>query len=170
VPSPVLSVDIETSEQLEVDFRGSLADVFGRLPAADGQETQATSEEANPRSPGRPKLGVVAREVTLLPRHWDWLASQPGGASVTIRKLVEQARRSSGDADRVRLAREATYRFMSAMAGNEAGFEEATRALFSGNHERFEDMTRSWPLDVGEHAKQLAGASWATAASSTEAN
>src|ERR1700739_3037247 len=49
--------------------------------------------DAETARPGRPKLGVVAREVTLLPRHWDWLATQPGGGSVALRKLVGEARR-----------------------------------------------------------------------------
>jgi hypothetical protein len=157
--SPVLIFDAETSEQIDFDFRGSLEEVIARLRDVSPEQTdevQSEYQEPGQRSPGRPKLGVIAREVTLLPRHWDWLASQPGGASVTLRKLVEHARRSSGDADRVRLARESTYRFMSAMAGNEAGFEEATRSLFAGNQERFDAMTRSWPPDVREHAKELA--------------
>ncbi len=81
-----------------------------------------TNQPAEPRGRGRPKLGVVAREVTLLPRHWDWLNAQPGGASVALRKLVEQARRANGDADRARAAREAAYHFMSAMAGDLPAF------------------------------------------------
>lgn len=155
-PSLVLIFDAVTSEPVDVDFRGSTEEVLSRLPgAAQGLSREARGEDEGPRMPGRPKLGVIAREVTLLPRHWDWLAAQPGGASVTIRKLVEQAKRSSGDADRLRVAREAAYRFMSAMAGNEAGFEEATRALFAGNQERFEHMTESWPPDVREHAREV---------------
>jgi len=157
VPSSVLVFDTGTSEQLEVDFRGSLEEVLSRLPSpADEPDVGAIEAgAAGSRLPGRPKLGVVPREVTLLPRHWDWLATQPGGASVTLRKLVEQARRSSGDADRIRLAREVTYRFMSAMAGDEAGFEEAARALFAGNQERLETAMDSWPGDVREHTRQL---------------
>jgi uncharacterized protein len=108
------------------------------------------------RRPGRPKLGVVAREVTLLPRHWEWLASQPGGASVALRKLVEQARKLNVGADQRRQAMEATYRFISAMAGNEPGFEEATRALFAGKRDEFARNVEGWPVDVREHAKKLA--------------
>jgi hypothetical protein len=108
------------------------------------------------RKPGRPKLGVVPREVTLLPRHWDWLAGQPGGASVALRKLVEQARRTNQDKDRLRLAQEAAYRFMSTMAGNEPGFEEAARALFAANQVRFSEFVEPWPIDVRDHAKKLA--------------
>jgi hypothetical protein len=105
-------------------------------------------------------LGVVPREVTLLPRHWDWLGTQPGGASVALRKLVEQARKSNHGADQLRHAQEAAYRFMSAMAGNEAGFEEATRALFAGNQEVFSMQVESWPIDVRNHAKKLAARVW----------
>ncbi len=111
-----------------------------------------------PRGPGRPRLGVVAREVTLLPRHWDWLSSQPGGASVALRKLVEQARRRNEGKDRLRRSQEAAYRFMSALAGNLPGFEEATRAFFAGDQERFDDQTESWPVDVRDHARRLASA------------
>jgi hypothetical protein len=111
---------------------------------------------APPRRRGRPSLGVVAREVTLLPRHWEWLSSQPGGASVALRKLVEDARRANEGRDRVRLARESAYRFMMAMAGNEPGYEEALRALFSGEYGRLEGLTAGWPEDVRAHALRLA--------------
>ena len=148
----VLIFDEVTSNLIEVDFRGSPEDV-GRRLAEEG--------EAPPRRPGRPKLGVVAREVTLLPRHWDWLASQPGGASVALRKLVEQARLTNQGRDRRRRAQEAAYRFLSAMAGNEPGFEEATRALFAGKRERFDEMVEAWPEDVREHAKKLAAVAFA---------
>ncbi len=167
--SSVLIFDGETSEQIDFNFRGSLEEVLARLrdvAGAEGNGGQSDNEEPGQRSPGRPRLGVIAREVTLLPRHWDWLASQPGGASVTLRKLVEHARRSSGDADRVRLARESTYRFMSAMAGNEAGFEEATRSLFAGNQERFDTMTDSWPPDVRQHARELSKGAFTLGATS----
>jgi hypothetical protein len=114
------------------------------------------------RGPGRPKLGVVAREVTLLPRHWEWLASQPGGASVALRKLVEVARRSSEVKDRVRQAGAVAYRFMSTMAGHEPGFEEASRALFAGDQAGFEALIAAWPVDVQNHLKALAtDAFWA---------
>ncbi len=110
---------------------------------------------AAPRGPGRPRLGVVAREVTLLPRHWEWLGGQPGGASVALRKLVEQARKANGGRDRQRRAQEAAYRFMSALAGDLAGFEEAIRALFAGDRARFDQLVAPWPVDVGEYARRL---------------
>jgi hypothetical protein len=153
----VLIFDDATAQTVEIDFRGGAADLGARLaqhaaaPAAPGPpEPQA------PRGPGRPKLGVVAREVTLLPRHWDWLARQPGGASVALRKLVEDARRASGDKDRVRAARETAYRFMSAMAGNFPGFEETARALFAGDAARFHSLLAAWPDDVRDYTIKLA--------------
>jgi len=148
----VLILNDATSEVVELDLRGSSRDVLRRL---DETPIQAAEPEA-PRKPGRPKLGVVAREVTLLPRHWDWLNVQPGGASVAIRKLVEEARRVHRNTDRVRKAKESAYRFMSTMAGNEPGFEEATRGLFAGDAIRFAEHIRNWPSDVRAHAARLA--------------
>src|SRR3984957_11907417 len=107
---------------------------------------------STPRGRGRPKLGVVAREVTLLPRHWEWLATQPGGASVALRKLVEEARRTHADKDKIRKAQERAYHFMSAMAGDLPGFEEATRALFADNRSKFKETIGTWPVDVHDHA------------------
>ena len=98
----------------------------------------------------------MGREVTLLPRHWEWLNAQPGGASVALRKLVEQARRGNQEADRTRRSREAAFRFMSAIAGNEPGFEEASRALFAGDGDAFTHQTEAWPMDVRNFARVLA--------------
>jgi hypothetical protein len=111
---------------------------------------------SEPRGRGRPRLGVVAREVTLLPRHWEWLNAQPGGASVALRKLVDDARRSSGDRDRQRAARDAAYHFMSAMAGNLPHFEEASRALFADDRRRFTGQIATWPADIRDHVVKLA--------------
>jgi hypothetical protein len=149
---PVLIFDDATSEPIEVDFRGTAEDVRQRLARAGEQP------DAPPRGPGRPKLGVVAREVTLLPRHWEWLSGQPGGASVALRKLVDEARRANAGKDRVRQSQEAAYRFMSAMTGNAPGFEEATRALFAADAARFDELIEPWPRDVRDHAKKLAAA------------
>ncbi|TDB37908.1 MAG: DUF2239 family protein [Actinobacteria bacterium] len=146
VAAQPLIFDVETGEQIDVDLRGTEDEVRLRLQPAPSA----------PRPPGRPKLGVVPREVTLLPRHWEWLASQPGGASVTLRKLVDAARKVSGDADQVRHSREAAYRFMNAIAGNEPGFEEATRALFAGDAAAFSALTETWPTDVRDEARRMA--------------
>ena len=109
-----------------------------------------------PKGRGRPKLGVVAREVTLLPELWDWLATQPGGASVALRKLVHEARRKGGERDRVRQARDRAYHAMSTLAGDLAGFEEASRALFAGDHDRLVAQMAAWPHDVRAYVLQLA--------------
>ena len=123
---------------------------------ADPLATAVQDAQAAPRGPGRPKLGVVAREVTLLPGHWDWLAAQPGGASVALRALVDAARHVAPEGDRRRAAQEAGYRFMQAMAGDQAGFAGACRALFAGDIGAFEEHCATWPDDVREHAGLLA--------------
>ncbi len=155
----ILVFEDRTGLQIELDLRGTVADLMKRLDAP-GAEVSTTLDyigQITPRNgPGRPKLGVVAREVTLLPRHWHWLSAQPGGASVALRKLVEDARRTHAGSDRCRAAQEAAYRFMTAMAGDAAGFEEATRALFAVDARRFEEHTAHWPDDIREHAQMLA--------------
>ena len=151
----VLVFEDASGRVVELPLELPAADLLKRLaePVVTGS---ADIEKPAPRGPGRPKLGVVAREVTLLPRHWDWLAAQPGGASVALRKLVEDARKVSADDDRRRAAQEATYRFMQAMAGNEAGYEDAARALFAGDIGKFDVHSATWPDDVREHAALLA--------------
>ena len=152
----VLIFDGHTSGPVDLDFRGSVDDVLARLPKQAPPASDEETAVAAPRGPGRPKLGVVAREVTLLPRHWDWLSQQKGGASVALRRLVDEARRSSEDRDRIRLAQEAAYRFMSAMAGNRPHYEDAIRALFAHDRGRFEKLIAEWPADVRDHAARLA--------------
>ena len=117
---------------------------------------QRPAEPAPPRKPGRPKLGVVAREVTLLPRHWDWLAKQSGGASAVLRRLVEDGIRSDGGRRSARAAQEACYRFCTTLAGNLPGYEEAMRALYRGDAAGFSRHTAKWPKDVRIHARRLA--------------
>lgn len=147
----ILVFDDDSGKVVEVDLRGTAEEVRNRL---------ARPEPETARGPGRPKLGVVAREVTLLPRHWDWLASQPGGASVALRKLVEEARRAHAGRDRVRQAQEAAYRFMSTMAGDRPGFEEAARALFADDRQRLAAVIEAWPADIRDHAGKLAADSF----------
>jgi len=145
---PVLIYNDSTGHAIDIDSRGSDAEILARLARP--------ASPSLPRGRGRPKLGVVAREVTLLPRHWQWLGSQPGGASVAIRKLVEAARRSNQEVDQCRQRQEAAYHFMSAMAGNLPNFEEASRALFAGDRARLSELVGSWPTDVRDHAVKLA--------------
>lgn len=151
---PLLIFDSHSSRQIEVDFRGTADEVLARLPHAAPQPEPAA------RGPGRPKLGVVPREVTLLPRHWDWLGQQPGGASAVLRRLVEQASRNNGARDQVRHAMEAVERFMQAMTGDLAGHEEASRALYRHDRDRFIKLTEPWPIDVRDHLHRLAATTW----------
>jgi hypothetical protein len=127
--------DDATGGPVDIDLRGSAADVLARLAPA-------------PRGPGRPRLGVVSREISLLPRHWSWLAEQRGGASATLRRLVDAARRDGADQDRARKAIEAAYRFMADMAGDQPGFEEASRALFARDLDAFAERIATWPAGV----------------------
>jgi uncharacterized protein len=159
--SSVFIYEDATGRMIDIDTRGTAEEVVARLaqpvePAAWPSLDEMGQTDGELRGRGRPKLGVIAREVTLLPRHWDWLNTQPGGASVALRKLVEEARRTSGDKDRTRAAQEAAYRFMSAIAGDFPGFEEATRALFAYDRRRFSDLVAPWPEDVRDHAVKLA--------------
>jgi hypothetical protein len=150
---PVTIFSDATGRAIDLDLRGSDEEILARLPQ------NAPAESAPPDTPrgrGRPRLGVVAREVTLLPRHWQWLNAQPGGASVALRKLVEAARRDSGDTDHTRNTRDAAWHFMAAMAGNLADFEEASRALFAGDRQKFTGLIAAWPDDIRDHIVHLA--------------
>ena len=149
---PLLVFADETGRVVDIDLRGGDAEIIARLPAPP---SPAIADGA-PRGRGRPKLGVVAREVTLLPRHWDWLAAQPGGASVALRRLVDAARRTDDGEGRRRAAHETAYRFISAMAGDLANYEDATRALFADDAARFNELTAGWPVDIRDHARRLA--------------
>lgn len=168
----VLLFEDTNSHLVEIDFRGTTQDVLERIAQTTGKQEAAPPppepEPNTPRGPGRPKLGVVAREVTLLPRHWEWLNSQSGGASIALRKLVEEARRVSIDKDRIRLAQEASYRFMFTAISNEENFEEATRALFAGNHSRFNELIEPWPIDLRDYLKTLANTAFQTSSPDSE--
>lgn len=139
--------DDATGRPVDLDIRETFGDLQARL------DPPAPSEA---RGPGRPRLGVVAREVTLLPRHWDWLGRQSGGASAVLRRLVDQARRDAGPAEAAREARDALYQFMTAMAGDETGYEEAIRALFAGDPKTFDHLTANWPIDIRDHVWTMA--------------
>lgn len=165
---PLLVFEDSSGRLVDLELRGTLDEALRRLqpaaPAVDGRagaaesaaEAGGGSAAPSTRAAGRPRLGVVAREVTLLPRHWEWLGRQPGGASVTLRRLVDEARKSGGGRDRVRQAQEVAYRFLLAMGGDLPGYEEALRALFAGKRERFAALLAHWPADVRDHALRLA--------------
>ena len=149
----ILIFDDLTGHQIDVDLRGSIEEVAIRY-GAEGRLDP--TEPERPRRRGRPKLGVVGREVTLLPRHWAWLQTQRGGPSASLRRLVDEARALDGDRDRLRLAQDAINRFISATAGNFPGFEEANRALYRGDRERFEVECAGWPLDIRRYIEHWA--------------
>lgn len=156
---PLLIFDDATGQVIDLDTRGTERELVARLSPErldrNGHPDAAVAEEGLRRR-GRPTLGVVAREVTLLPRHWEWLNAQPGGASARLRRLVDEARRTGVAEDRARRAREAAYRFARAVAGDLPGFEEAVRALFAGDRVRFGALVVGWPRDFREYAVALA--------------
>jgi hypothetical protein len=153
--------DEATGNVIDLDLRGDAVEILQRLRERSKQTTARPqgsdrAASAGRRGRGRPKLGVVSREVTLLPRHWDWLAAQPGGASQALRRLVDEARRRDGGETEKRAAQEAAYRFMANMAGNLPGFEEATRALFANDRAGFARHVARWPEDVRAFAQARA--------------
>jgi len=145
--SGVLFFSNKTGQQIDFDMRGTLEEVLER---ARKQIQPAAGR-------GRPRLGVDSREVTLLPRHWQWLQSQPSGASATLRKLVEEKMRDGTSGESAQRTREAAYKIMSAISGNRVNFEEASRALFAGDVDRFSSLIDKWPPDIAEHLKTMVG-------------
>ena len=142
----VLTFEDQTGRQVDFDLRGSLAEVLAR------------ATPPKPRTgPGRPKLGVASREISLLPRHWEWLEQQPHGASAALRRLVDQARSQDPDTQQGRQTREAMGRFMTAMAGNLPGYEEASRALYAVDRAGFEKYILEWPQDLKAYLQSRAG-------------
>jgi uncharacterized protein len=152
--SAILIFSDTTGKQMDFDLRGSAKDVLQRLKVF--REDNA----AESFGPGRPKLGVVSREISLLPRHWEWLSTQSGGASATLRRLVDEARKQSTGKEQVKQAQERAYKFMAAIAGNLPNFEEALRALFAKNKKMFETQVENWPRDIRKHAGKLAEAAF----------
>ena len=143
---PILLFDDATGQVIDLDLSGSTTEIIARL----------TPPPEPARGRGRPRLGVVAREVTLLPRHWDWLADQPGGASQALRRLIDAARKADNGRTAARQASERTWRFLNALAGDLPGFEEASRALFAGDGTLFAQCMNRWPAAVRAYALQLA--------------
>lgn len=165
--STFLVFDDRTGRVIDLDLRGSKADIMerlsqppqrfaGRYAPRPSSPPPMEEEVSQPRGRGRPKLGVVAREVTLLPRQWEWLAAQPGGASSVLRRLVDEARRNGGALQKRRAAQEAAYRFMLTVAGDLAGYEEATRALFADDRPKLEQQISGWPEDIRAQVIRLA--------------
>lgn len=163
--SAVLVFDDATGGIVDLDLRGSETEILERLSEPQrphvgryrpGVGDAPGTEEDRPRGRGRPKLGVIAREVTLLPRQWEWLSAQPGGASVTLRRLVDDARKTTNPRQKRRAAQEAAYQFMQAIAGDLPGYEEATRALFKDDLTALRERISGWPDDIRIYALRLA--------------
>lgn len=154
---PLLIFEDRSGRQVDFNLRGSLEEVLDReapLPPRAG--------------PGRPRLGIVSREVSLLPRHWAWLEEQPGGASAALRRLIDEARKQHPEQERVRQAQAAADRFMSVMAGDLPGFEEASRALYARDLARFDQHSRTWPAEIRAHVLTLAAPAFQASAASTQ--
>lgn len=146
----------KTGRQVDFQFGGTLTEVLARaLPAKERV------------GPGRPKLGVVSREVSLLPRHWEWLEEQPQGISATLRRLVDEAKKKNPGEQRARRGREAVSKIMTAIAGNLPGYEEATRALFAKDNARFAELVVAWPKDIERYLLRLL-AEWAAPSGADE--
>lgn len=155
---PILIFDDATSELIEVDFRGTTAQVIERL-TQNRSLGSPVSDGLRRRSPGRPRLGVIAREVTLLPGQWEWLDAQAGGASSALRRLVHEAKKGGEGKDRARHSQEAVYKFMTVMAGDLPGYEEALRAFYRKDQARFAELIKPWPKDIRSQVKKLCGQS-----------
>jgi len=153
-PRPIVVMDAVTSEVVDLDLRGSDDELAARYAVekpADGGDAPA----ARGPGPGRPRLGVVSREVSLLPRHWEWLRTQRGGASATLRRLVDDARRNGAAHDRRAAARDAVYRYLHVMAGDRPHFEEALRAFYAQREADLQRHVASWPADIRTHLGTL---------------
>ncbi|RUT25827.1 DUF2239 domain-containing protein [Asaia sp. W19] len=164
IEGPILTFDDASGAVIDLDLRGGTAEIVTRLTGRGKAKAldsghQGGGTNGPGRSRGRPKLGVIAREVTLLPRHWEWLAKQPGGASQVLRRIVDEARRADGGKSDLNAAHERTYRFLSALAGNLVGYEEAIRALFAGDYKSFNGRMATWPSDIRDHAITLSQSS-----------
>ena len=152
----VLLFDADTGRQFDIDLSGDREAIAARHAPIDAEPVSEAADESAPKRRGRPRLGVVGREVTLLPRHWEWLESQRGGASATLRRLVDEARKATAEGEARRHAQDRCQRIMSVLAGDLGGFEEAARALYAGDGERFAAETSLWPADVRAAVLELA--------------
>lgn len=149
-----------TGKQMDFDLRGTEKELEQRLQIFVAEQPTAASQGR-----GRPRLGVVAREVSLLPRHWEWLSTQSGGASATIRRLIEDARKKTSGRETIKLSMERTHAFMTAIGGDLPGYEEALRALYSKDAHRFNKHIEEWPTSIKEHAHKLAATAFGSEAS-----
>lgn len=146
--APILIFDDSTGKQVDFDFRGTPEEVLARL---------SSHPLFAPAGPGRPKLGVTCREISLLPRHWEWLEKQPQGISAALRRLVDEAKQNEPDKERAKISRDIAGKFMWSMAGNLPDFEEASRALYAMDWDLFDKLIGRWPKDIRTHLRKLIG-------------
>lgn len=139
-----------TGKQMDFDLHGTEKEVENRL-----QKFVADMPDNTVQGRGRPRLGVVAREISLLPRHWEWLSTQSGGASATIRRLIEDARRKTSSRNIIKQSMERTHAFMTAIGGDLPGYEEALRALYAKDEKKFHKQLSEWPVQIRDHAIKL---------------
>ena len=149
--SSTLVFEENTGTQVDFDLRGTAEEAIARL---DAHPLFGAAPGANQRraGPGRPKLGVVSREVSLLPRHWSWLEAQPGGISGALRRLVDEARHREPGKEQARIMREALSKILWGVAGNFERFEEASRALYADDSARFAELVAEWPSDIRDYS------------------
>ncbi|MCU6353618.1 DUF2239 family protein [Morganella morganii] len=157
-PEALFIFDDQTGTRLEIDFSGEANAVYASAVQTYPEFHDNSASENTPeiKQRGRPKLGVISKEVTLLPRQWEWLASQRGGASATLRRLVDEAKKATTAVEQQRKIIESAYKFLSEMAGNLPDYDECLRALFANDAATFEKLTRTWPQDIREHAIKMA--------------
>ena len=129
--------------QLDFDLSGSLEDVLSRIQT---REPSPVDETPDKPGKGRPRLGVVSKEVTLLPRHWEWLSRQPASASATLRRLVSEASSRENTSSKAKAERLGTI--LWTLAGNLEGFEEASRCLHRLDFEGLFGFSDKWPGDL----------------------
>jgi len=147
----------DTGYEVDFDLRGSLDDVMARVVP-----------KQEPLGRGRPKLGVVSREISLLPRHWEWLDEQPHGNSAAIRRLIDEARKREPDRAHIRKAQAAASKAMTTLAGNLPNFEEASRSLFARDEKSWRKLVKSWPGDVRKYLARLLDGTWQDVAEQTQ--
>ena len=149
---PIVVMDSTSAQIVDLDLRGTEDEIIARLASSDAP---ILAQEPRSAGPGRPRLGVVSREVSLLPRHWEWLKTQRGGASAALRRLVDDARRNSSERDRLAAAQEAVDRYLRIMAGDRPHYEEALRAFYANRDADLTQHVEQWPEDVRSHLATL---------------
>lgn len=133
----VLVFNDQTGQQIDLDLSGSEDDLKQRY-----------TEVEYVKKVGRPKLGVISREITLQQKHWNWLDQQSSSASAVIRKLIDKELNDPSSESNIMLAKQAIDHFMLAMLGNMPNYEEATRALYQGNKSHFLALIHNYPKDL----------------------